>query len=40
VTGVHFYGVNADRVLYLDEAQTFTGNLPEAGRASHGGEIK
>ena len=40
ITGVHFYGVNADRVLYLDEAQTFTGNLPEAGGASHGGEVK
>jgi hypothetical protein len=31
VTGVHFYGVNADRILYVDEEQTFTGNLPESG---------
>ena len=40
VTGVHFYGVNADRIIYLDEQQTFTGNLPESGAPTHGGEIK
>jgi prepilin-type N-terminal cleavage/methylation domain-containing protein len=40
VTGVHFYGVNRDRVLYLDEAQTFTGNLPETGAPPHGTEVK
>ena len=40
VTGVHFYGVNADRVIYLDEAETFTGNLAESGPPRHGGEVK
>ena len=40
VTGTHFYGVNADRVIYVDEAETFTGNLPESGPPKHGGEIK
>ncbi len=40
VTGDHFYGVNADRVLYVDEQQTFTGNLPASGAPSHGGEVK
>jgi prepilin-type N-terminal cleavage/methylation domain-containing protein len=40
VTGVHFYGVNADRVLYTDDAQTFTENLPESGAPKHGGEVK
>ena len=39
-TGMNFYGVNADRVLYLDEQQTFTGNLPESGAPKHGGEVK
>jgi hypothetical protein len=37
---VNFYGVNADRVIYLDEQQTFTGNLPESGAPKHGGEVK
>jgi prepilin-type N-terminal cleavage/methylation domain-containing protein len=40
ITGLHFYGVNADRVIYLDEAETFTGNLPESGAPKHGGEVK
>jgi prepilin-type N-terminal cleavage/methylation domain-containing protein len=39
-TGNYFYGVNADRVLVLDEAQTFTGNLPESGTAGHGAEVR
>jgi prepilin-type N-terminal cleavage/methylation domain-containing protein len=39
-TGVHFYGVNADRVIYVDEAETFTGNLAESGPPKHGGEVK
>ena len=39
-TGVHFYGVNADRVIYVDEAETFTGNLAESGAPKHGGEVK
>jgi prepilin-type N-terminal cleavage/methylation domain-containing protein len=40
ITGLHFYGVNRDRVLYLDEEQTFTGNLPESGPPPHGSEVK
>jgi Tfp pilus assembly protein PilE len=40
VSGNFFYGVNADRVLYIDEAQTFTGNLEESGAARHGGEVR
>jgi prepilin-type N-terminal cleavage/methylation domain-containing protein len=39
-SGVNFYGVNADRVLYLDDQQTFTGNLPESGAPKHGVEVK
>jgi prepilin-type N-terminal cleavage/methylation domain-containing protein len=40
VSGNHYYGVNAERVLYVDEAQTFTKNLGESGAANHGGEVK
>ena len=40
VSGNFFYGVNADRVLYVDEQQTYTGNLGESGAANHGGEVK
>lgn len=40
VTGTYFYGVNADRVLYVDQEKTFTGNLPEAGPGGHGGEVR
>jgi prepilin-type N-terminal cleavage/methylation domain-containing protein len=40
VSGGHFYGVNADRVLYTDEQQSFAGNLPETGAPSHGEEVK
>jgi len=40
VTGGRFYGVNADRVMYVDEQQTFTGNLAESGAPRHGGEVK
>jgi prepilin-type N-terminal cleavage/methylation domain-containing protein len=40
VSGNYFYGVNADRVLYVDEQQTYTGNLGESGPAGHGGEVK
>jgi hypothetical protein len=39
-TGHHYYGVNRDRVLYIDDEQTFTGNLPESGPAPHGSEVK
>jgi prepilin-type N-terminal cleavage/methylation domain-containing protein len=40
VTGMHFYGVNADRIIYADEEQTYTGNLPATGPAGHGSEVK
>jgi hypothetical protein len=40
VTGGYYYGVNADRILYVDEKETFTENLPESGAAGHGSEIK
>lgn len=40
VTGNYYYGVNADRILYLDEQETYTDNLPESGPAGHGGEVK
>jgi prepilin-type N-terminal cleavage/methylation domain-containing protein len=40
VTGDNFYGVNADKVLYIDTTQTFTGNLEETGAPSHGAEVK
>lgn len=40
VSGNFFYGVNSERVLYVDEAQTFTKNLGESGAANHGGEVK
>jgi prepilin-type N-terminal cleavage/methylation domain-containing protein len=40
ITGNYFYGVNADRVIYLDQEKTFTGNLPESGSGGHGGEVR
>ncbi|HMC77226.1 MAG TPA: prepilin-type N-terminal cleavage/methylation domain-containing protein [Vicinamibacterales bacterium] len=40
VTGSHFYGLNADRIIYVDDEQSFTGNLPESGPPRHGGEVK
>lgn len=40
VTGGYFYGVNADRILYIDPEETYTGNLPESGAAEHGTEVK
>ena len=40
ITGINFYGVNADRIIYLDDQQTYTGNLPGSGAAGHGGEAK
>ena len=39
-SGHYYFGVNADRVLYMDEERTFTGDLPESGAAGHGGEVK
>jgi hypothetical protein len=40
LTGTNFYGVNSDRILYLDEAQTFKENLPESGPPNHGVEVR
>jgi len=40
VSGTVFYGVNADRILYIDEEKTFTGSLPETGAPDHGAEFK
>jgi hypothetical protein len=40
LTGNYFYGVNADRVLYLDQEKSFTGNLPESGPGGHGAEVR
>src|SRR5262249_43025592 len=39
-SGVHYYGVNADRVLYLDDPKSFKEDLPESGAAPHGQEVK
>lgn len=40
LTGNYYYGVNADRVLHVDEEKSFTGNLPESGPGGHGGEVR
>jgi hypothetical protein len=40
VTGLYFYGVNADRVLYVDAQKSFKEDLPEKGAAPHGAELK
>ena len=40
LSGAIYYGVNAERVLYADEKQTFTENLGESGAAGHGLEVK
>jgi len=40
VSGTRYYGVNADRVLYLDEQKSFKDDLPETGAAPHGTELK
>ena len=39
-SGVNYYGVNADRVLYLDDQKSFKEDLPESGAAPHGQEVK
>ena len=40
VSGTAFFGVNADRILYTDNQQSFTGTLPESGAPPHGAEVK
>jgi prepilin-type N-terminal cleavage/methylation domain-containing protein len=39
-TGFHYYGVNADRVLYVDTEKSFKEDLPEKGAPPHGAEVK
>ena len=40
ITGQYFYGVNADRVLLMDDRKSFREDLPESGSAPHGVEVK
>jgi len=40
VSGTRFLAINADRVVYADETQTFTGNMPESGAPEHGTEVR
>jgi prepilin-type N-terminal cleavage/methylation domain-containing protein len=40
LSGFLFYGVNADRVLYVDGQKSFKDDLPESGAAPHGQEVK
>ena len=39
-TGFSYYGVNADRVLYVDAQKSFKEDLPEKGAPPHGAEVK
>jgi type IV pilus assembly protein PilA len=39
LSGIRYFGTNTDRVLYED-AETFTGNMPESGAPNHGAEMK
>lgn len=39
-SGNYYYGVNADRVLYLDEEKSYKEDLPQSGAAPHGQEVK
>jgi type IV pilus assembly protein PilA len=39
ITGMRYFGTNADRVVYEDSA-TFAGNMPETGAPTHGSEIR
>ncbi len=38
-TGIRFFGINTERVVFEDTA-TFTGNMPETGAPGHGVELK
>ena len=40
VSGNHFLAMNADRTIYADEKQSFTGNMPQTGAPEHGVEVK
>ena len=39
LSGIRYFATNTDRVLYED-AETFTGNMPESGPPAHGTEMK
>ena len=39
LTGIRFFGINTERVVFEDTA-TFTGNMPETGAPGHGVELK
>jgi Tfp pilus assembly protein PilE len=39
-SGSHYYGINADRVLYIDDEKSFREDLPETGAAPHGRDVK
>ena len=39
ISGNRFLAVNADRVVYVDDKQTFQGNMPETGAPEHGTEL-
>jgi prepilin-type N-terminal cleavage/methylation domain-containing protein len=39
-TGKFFFGVNADRIVFVDEEKSFTGEMPESGNPGHGSEVK
>ena len=39
-SGMFYYGVNTDRVLYHDEQKSYKEDLPESGAAPHGQEVK
>jgi prepilin-type N-terminal cleavage/methylation domain-containing protein len=40
ITGRVFFAVNADRIIFVDEEKSFTGNMPETGAPEHGVELK
>ena len=40
LTGRVFYGANGDRVIFIDQEKTFTGNMPETGAPQHGVELR
>jgi len=39
LSGIRYFATNTDRAVYED-SETFTGNMPESGRPSHGTEMK
>jgi prepilin-type N-terminal cleavage/methylation domain-containing protein len=39
-TGLRYFGTNTERVIFEDQAATFSGNMPERGAPPHGSELK